>query len=65
MEIKWSGNRIIKSIRVVSNGKIIKETLYGESGSTTGTTRMNLGKVYDATVEAIDVYGYKYSTSVI
>jgi hypothetical protein len=30
-----------------------------------GTTRINLGKIYDATIEAIDVYGYKYTTAVI
>ena len=65
IEIKWNGNRIIDRIRVISNGKTIKETIFGWSGSINWTTRINLWKVYDATVEAIDTYGYKYSTSVI
>jgi hypothetical protein len=65
VEIKWSGNRIIDRIRAVAGGKTIKETLYGSGGTTTGTVRMNLGKEYNATIEAIDVYGYKYSEGVI
>lgn len=65
VEVKWSGNRIIDRIRAVLDGKTIKEVLYGSGGTTTGTVRMNLGKEYNAIIEAIDVYGYKYSEGVI
>jgi penicillin-binding protein 1A len=65
IEIKWSGNRIIENIRVLSNGKVIKESNYSGSWTIVGTTRINLGKIYNATVEAIDIYGYKYTTNVI
>jgi hypothetical protein len=65
VEIKWSGNRMIDRIRAIADGKVLKEVIYGASGSTTGTTRINLGQVYNATIEAIDVYGYKYSEGVI
>ncbi len=65
IEIKWNGNRIIEKIKVVSQGKIINEIIYNGSGTTSGTTRMNLWKIYDATVEAIDTYGYKYNANVI
>lgn len=61
VEVKWSGNRIIDRIRATADGKLIKETIYGSSGTTSGTTRINLGTIYNATIEAIDVYGYKYS----
>lgn len=65
IEIKWSWNRIIRNIRAVSEGKIIKEISYWNSGTISWTTRMNLGKIYDATIEAIDVYGYKYIANVL
>lgn len=65
IEIKWTGNRIIERIRAISKGKVIKETLYGSGWTTIGTVRMNLGQVFDATIEAIDTYGYKYSKPVI
>ena len=65
VEVKWSGNRMIDRIRAIADGKVLKETIFGASGSTTGTTRINLGQVYNATIEAIDVYGYKYSEGVI
>ena len=61
VEVKWSGNRIIERIRAISNGKIIKEIAYGASGTTVGVTRMNLAWEYDITIEAIDIYGYKYT----
>jgi penicillin-binding protein 1A len=65
IEIKWSGNRIIDRIRAIANNKPLKEVVYGSGGTTTGTVRMNLGKEYDVTIEAIDTYGYKYSEWVI
>ncbi len=65
IEVKWSGNRIIENIKVISDGKVIRESNFGSSGSTTGIMRLNLGKIYDATIEAIDTYGYKYTTNVI
>lgn len=65
VEIKWTGNRMIERIRATTKGKLIKENIFGSSGTTVGTTRMNLWQVYDATIEAVDVYGFKYTTSVI
>ena len=65
VEVKWSGNRMIDRIRAIADNKVLKEIIYGASGSTTGATRINLGQVYNATIEAIDVYGYKYSEAVI
>jgi hypothetical protein len=65
VEVKWSGNRMIDRIKAISDGKVLKETIFGASGSTIGTIRINLGQVYNATIEAIDIYGYKYSESVI
>jgi penicillin-binding protein 1A len=63
--IEWDGNRIIDKIRAISKNSVIKEIAYGESGSTNGNTQMNLWKIYDATIEMIDVYGYKYTTNTI
>lgn len=60
IEVKWSGNRIISSIRALSGDRIIKEISYGNSGSTEGTTRINLALAKDIAIEAIDIYGYKY-----
>ncbi|MBX9808950.1 transglycosylase domain-containing protein [Candidatus Gracilibacteria bacterium] len=65
IEIKWNGNRIIEKLKVVSAGKIIKEISYGSSGSTNSIVRINLGKVFDATVELIDTYGYKYTKATL
>lgn len=65
IEIKWNGNRIIEKVRATAKGKILKEISYGSSGSISGNTRMNLGQVFDATIEVIDTYGYKYTTPVI
>ena len=63
MEVKWAGDRIVEKIRAVANGKTIKEISYGNSGSTSGTARINLGGEYTITIVAIDVYGYTYSDS--
>ena len=65
VEVKWTGNRIIKAIRAISDGKIIKEVSFGNSGSISWTTRINLGKIYDASIEAIDTYGYKYTANIL
>ncbi len=64
LEIKWSGNRIISNIRALSGGLIIKEIIYWNSGSTEGTARINLALAKDITIEAIDIYGYKYSDTI-
>jgi membrane carboxypeptidase/penicillin-binding protein PbpC len=63
VEVKWAGDRIIERIRAVANGKVLKEISYGNSGSTSGTARINLGGEYTITITAIDVYGYTYSDS--
>jgi hypothetical protein len=61
--VKWSGNRVISSIRALSADTIVKEISYGNSGSTSGVTRINLALATDITIEAVDTYGYKYSNT--
>jgi penicillin-binding protein 1A len=63
VEVKWSGDRIISQIRAIGHDKIIKEVSYGNSGTTTGVARMNLAGEYDISIEAIDTYGYKYTST--
>ena len=65
MEVKWAGDRIVGKIRAIANGKVLKEISYGNSGSTSGTARINLGGEYTITIIAIDVYGYTYSDSLV
>ncbi len=61
IEIKWNGNRIIEKLRIISEAKVIKEISYGSSGTTLGTARINIGNIRNITIEAIDIYGYKYT----
>jgi hypothetical protein len=61
VEVKWSGNRTIATIRALDGDKIIKEIAYGNSGTTSGTARINLALAKNISIVAIDIYGYKYS----
>lgn len=62
--IEWNGNRIIDRIIASVDGKAVKEINLPEgSGSTVGKTTITLDTPNSATIELIDVYGYRYWSS--
>lgn len=65
LEVSWSGDRMVEKLRILVNGKTIKESNYDDPAKS-GSDRVSTNGIPEnatVVVEIIDVYGHKYSKS--